>query len=362
MEDSIPPQDQPASETDERQHRFAFLKNRRIQATLAVALLLLLALPLRYALFLALPAGDGSTVRIVDFAKGETLAQIAADLEREGVVSSARLFEIHARLEGASGRLQAGEYQFNDGMRPTEILRRMMTGEVHVRRFAVPEGYSIHQVAELLESQKFFSREGFLRAATDPTLLAELGIDGKSVEGYLFPSTYNVTRKMDEAALIRAMVAQFNKIYGERFTEVTRRSGMTRREIVTLASLIEKEAVVAAERPLISSVFHNRLARGMRLQSDPTAVYGVRAFGGTVTKQDIERPSPYNTYLIAALPPGPIGNPCEGAIEAALTPAHTSYLYFVAKKDGTHHFSTTLDEHNAAVNTYLKSNHTGAAH
>ncbi|WP_306533626.1 endolytic transglycosylase MltG [Geobacter sp.] len=362
MEDSIPPQDQSASETSETQHRFAFLKNRHIQAALLLALLLLVALPLRYAYFLAFPAGDGSTVRIVDFAKGEPLAQIAADLERERIVSSARLFVVHARLKGADGRLQAGEYQFSDGMRPTEILRKMVTGEINVRRFAIPEGYSIHQVAELLESQKLFSREGFIKAATDPTLLAELGVEGNSVEGYLFPSTYNVTRKMDEAALIRAMAAQFNKIYGERFVEATRRSGMTRHEVVTLASLIEKEAVVAAERPLISSVFHNRLARGMRLQSDPTAVYGVRAFGGTVTKQDIERHTPYNTYLITALPPGPIGNPSEGAIEAALTPARTGYLYFVAKKDGTHHFSTTLDEHNAAVNTYLKSNRTGAAH
>jgi UPF0755 protein len=134
--------------------------------------------------------------------------------------------------------------------------------------------------------------------------------------------------------------------------------GITRSQAVILASIIEKEAVVASERPLISSVFHNRLAKGMRLQSDPTAVYGIRAFAGTVTKQDIERLTPYNTYLITGLPPGPIGNPSKGAIEAALNPARTSYLYFVSKKDGTHHFSATLDEHNAAVYTYLKMNHT----
>lgn len=356
MEDSSPPHDQSASETGALRNRFACLKDRRIQAALAIAFLLLLALPLRYALFLAFPAGDGKTVRIVDFAKGESLSRIAADLEQQGVVSSARLFVVHTRLKGVAGRLQAGEYRFTDGMRPAEILRMMLNGEVNTRRFAVPEGYSIHQLAELLENQKFFTREGFLRAATDSALLAELGIEGKSVEGYLFPSTYDVARTMDEAALIRAMVAQFRKVYDGEFAGAAERIGMTPRQVVILASLIEKEAVVAAELPLISSVFHNRLARGMRLQSDPTAVYAVRAFAGTVTKRDVERATPYNTYLIPGLPPGPIGNPGREAIGAALSPARTDYLYFVAKKDGTHHFSATLDEHNAAVTTYLKTN------
>lgn len=161
---------------------------------------------------------------------------------------------------------------------------------------------------------------------------------------------------MDEAALIRAMTAQFHKVCDGQLADAARRIGMTPFQVVTLASLIEKEAVVATDRPLISSVFHNRLAKGMRLQSDPTAVYGVRAFASAVTKQDIERQTPYNTYLIAGLPPGPIGNPSKGAIEAALNPVRTRYLYFVSKKDGTHHFSTSLDEHNAAVATYLKTN------
>lgn len=356
MEESIPPKDTPGETGDQPPRRFV-LKDRRILAASALALLLLLVLPARYLFFLALPAGDGKTVRIVDFAKGESVARIAADLERDGIVSSARLFVIHTRLKGVSGKLQAGEYQFSNGMRPGEILRMMLNGEVAVRRFAVPEGYSIHQLAELLESQKLFSKEGFLKAATDPALLTELGIEGKSVEGYLFPSTYDVTRTMDEAALIRAMTAQFHKVCDGQLADAARRIGMTPFQVVTLASLIEKEAVVATDRPLISSVFHNRLAKGMRLQSDPTAVYGVRAFAGTVTKQDIERQTPYNTYLIAGLPPGPIGNPSKGAIEAALNPVRTRYLYFVSKKDGTHHFSTSLDEHNAAVATYLKTNH-----
>lgn len=358
MEESIPPNDQPSSNGGAPPSRLSVLKDRRILAALAIVLLLLLAPTARYLIFIALPAGDGRTVRIVDFQKGESISQVAADMEREGILSSARLFVFHIRIKGVSGKLQAGEYQFNNGMRPSEILRRMVSGEVYTRRFTVPEGYSIHQIAELLESQHLFTKERFLKAAKDPKLLSELGIGGNSVEGYLFPSTYNVTRTMDEVDLIRVMADQFSKIYDECFADAAQRSGMTRTQVVTLASLIEKEAVVAEERPFISSVFHNRLARGMRLQSDPTAVYGVRAFAGNVTKHDIERTTPYNTYLIPGLPPGPIGNPGKGALEAAINPVLTNYLYFVSKKDGTHHFSTNLYEHNAAVTNYLKNNRT----
>ena len=150
------------------------------------------------------------------------------------------------------------------------------------------------------------------------------------------------------------MVGQFDRVYGQRFAEGAKAAGLSTRDVITLASLIEKEAVAPAERPLIASVFRNRLRIGMPLQSDPTAVYGIRAFTGSVTKQDIQRNTPYNTYLIKGLPPGPIGSPGSAAIEAVLTPATTSYLYFVARKDGTHQFSVNLEEHNRAVSRYLR--------
>ena len=330
------------------------LKDTRTQALLALVLILIITPLVSYGRFLAFPAGEGKTVRILEFEKGYSPRRIADELERSGIVSSARLFVLYARLKGDTGRLQAGEYQFSDGMKPAEILRKLVAGEVYARKFTVPEGYSLYQIAELLESQNIFPREHFLKRATDRQLLAEYGIEGASVEGYLYPSTYLISRKMDETALIKAMVSQFDKVYGEKFAEATRQSGLSKQQVITLASMVEKEAVSPAERPLIAAVFLNRLKKGMRLQSDPTAVYGIRAFGGTVSKRDIERHTPYNTYLIDALPPGPIGNPSEGAIAAVLTPARTTYLYFVAKKDGTHHFSTTLDEHNRAVRTYLK--------
>jgi UPF0755 protein len=228
----------------------------------------------------------------------------------------------------------------------------LVGGDVFERRFTLPEGYSIFQAAELLEQKGFFARELFLKECRNPALLQELGIRGPSVEGYLYPSTYNLVKVASPEDLIRIMTGQFSRVYDERFAGREGATKLSRREIVTLASLVEKEAVVPGDKPLIASVFYNRLQKGMPLQSDPTAVYG--RLSSKVTRQDVQRPGPYNTYHIRGLPPGPIGNPGSGAIEAVLQPATTNYYYFVAKSDGSHQFSRTLDEHNRAVNLYLK--------
>lgn len=308
-----------------------------------------------FALFLATPAGDGRNVQLFDFGQGQSLKKIAAVLEERKVISSAGLFVFYGRLRGDDARVKAGYYQFDDGLTPVEILRRMVAGEVHVQRFAVPEGYSIYQIGELLEGRGLFTKEAFLKECFSKPLLRELGIGGKSVEGYLYPSTYAISGKTTAEELVRQMVAQFDKVFTGKFAGQAAAARLSTREVVILASLIEKEAVRPEERPLIASVFRNRLHKRMPLQSDPTAVYGVRAFAGTVTKQDISRATPYNTYLIRGLPPGPIGNPGSGAIAAALNPAVSGYFYFVAKKDGSHFFSATLAEHNNAVRRYLRS-------
>ncbi|MBI1922177.1 MAG: endolytic transglycosylase MltG [Geobacter sp.] len=313
-----------------------------------------LLLPTSFAIFLATAPGIGKVQKLVDFPEGTTLKKVAAGLKQDSLVTSSALFSIYGRVKGAGSHLKAGTYQLDDGMTPPEILRKLVAGDVYVHRFTVPEGYSIYQVAELLEQQGFFKKDAFLRQCFNRELLQELKIDGRSVEGYLFPSTYDVSPKMDEAGLIREMVGQFGKFYDERFASRVRAIGKTRRQVLTMASIIEKEAMVASERPVISSVFHNRLVKRMPLQSDPTAIYSVRAFGGKVTKQDLENDSPYNTYHVNGLPPGPIGNPSPSAIEAALNPARTAYLYFVARKDGTHYFTTNLDDHNRGVRKYLK--------
>jgi UPF0755 protein len=233
------------------------------------------------------------------------------------------------------------------------ILKKIVTGEVDYRKFTLPEGYSLYQAAELLEQKGYFTKDSFLEKCRDRSLLVRLGVNESTAEGYLYPATYNLSSKGGEEQLLEQMIGQFTREYaavqggggGNRFS---------RHEIVTLASIIEKEAVSADEKPLISSVFHNRLRIGMPLQSDPTAVYGVRAFTGKVSKADIQRRSPYNTYLHKGLPPGPIGNPGREAIQAALNPARSDFLYFVARQDGTHQFSKNLVDHNRAVVRYLK--------
>ncbi|MDD2338023.1 MAG: endolytic transglycosylase MltG, partial [Geobacteraceae bacterium] len=245
-------------------------------------------------------------------------------------------------------------YRFTDGMPPVEILSKLVNGDVFEVRFVVPEGYSIYQIAKLLDTRKIFPKDNFLRECFDKNLLKELQIPAKSVEGFLSPRTYTIKPGTDAATLIREMVAQFRSTYTLKYAKKTQSLGLRDQDVITLASMIEKEAVVPAERPLIASVFLNRLKMGMPLQSDPTSVYGIRAFAGKISKKDILRDSDYNTYHIQGLPPGPIGNPGEESIEAVLSPAQTQYLYFVARKDGTHQFSATLDEHNRAVEKYLK--------
>jgi UPF0755 protein len=333
-------------------------KRRWLAFGAVVAVLLLLVGG--FGVFALTAPGTGRHVEIVELAPGAPFRKVAAELEEKRIVSRSDLFVLLARLRGATAKVQAGPYQVSDGMTPAEILRRMVAGDVYVQRFAVPEGYSIHQIAELLESRRLFAKDDFLRECRNRQLLAELGISGQSVEGYLYPSTYNIPPNTNTAQFIRQMTEQFDRIFEQRFAARVKASGLSKREVVTLASMIEKEAIVPAERPLIASVFLNRLRQKMPLQSDPTAVYGVRAFAGSVSRQDIQRPSPYNTYLIKGLPPGPIGNPGSDALEAVLSPARTDFFYFVAKKDGSHHFSATLAEHNRAVVRYLKSATTSA--
>jgi len=333
---------------------FSSIFTGRLKWPLIAILLAGLFITARFAFFLYSPKGEGRTVRIVDFAKGSSLNKLASELETEGIIGSSTFFILYARISGVSGKVQAGTYQLSDAMTPPAILRKLVVGDVFEKRFAVPEGYSIFQIAEMLDSRGYFKKEPFLRECRNPQLLKELGIHGETVEGYLYPSTYNLLKVEDPAGLIKQMTAQFRKIYADKFSLPEKNSRFSQSQIITLASIVEKEAVVPQEKPLIASVFLNRLKKGMPLQSDPTATYGTRAFGGKVTGSDVRRDSPYNTYIISGLPPGPIGNPGAEAIEAVLQPAATGYYYFVAKNDGTHHFSKSLDEHNRAVQFYLK--------
>jgi UPF0755 protein len=306
-----------------------------------------------YLLLLYLPAGDTTRVYGLTVPKGAGFASVAKELKQAGVIRSSLHLRLVARLRGLDRKMQVGDYRISSGMVPAQILEKLASGQTDACKFTLPEGYSIYQAAELLHQQGIFDRDAFLKACSDRSLLNELGINAKTAEGYLFPGTYQIGFHMDEAGLVTEMVRAF-RYKTEGLKPLLETTGMTIEQVVILASIIEREAVSAEEKPLIASVFLNRLRIGMPLQSDPTAIYGAKVFGGTVTKQDLQRSSPYNTYRIKGLPPGPIGNPGLEALQAVLQSAKTDYLYFVARKDGTHQFSRTLAEHNQGVDRFLK--------
>ena len=310
-------------------------------------------------MFLRIPPGSGKRVEIVELGKGRTLRALSNGLEARGVVSSARLFALYARLKGADARVKAGVYQFNDGQLPGEILAKMLSGDVYQRLFALPQGYSSYQVAEMLEKRGIFKKESFLAACRDRSLLAQLGVSAASAEGYLCPGSYNILPGRSERDVVREMVQRQRDLL-EGLGPRAKKAGLSTTALLTLASMVEKEAVLPAEKPLIAAVFANRLKKGMRLQSDPTALYGVRAFAGKVSRDDILRVTPYNTYLIAGLPPGPIGNPDGASLEAVLNHPAVPFLYFVARGDGSHQFSNDLVAHNAAVRKFLRSSAAGS--
>lgn len=306
-----------------------------------------------YLLLLVMTPGDGHRVYGLTVPKGAGLASVASELEQQGIIYSAFHMRVLGRLRGLDRLMQTGDYRLTDAMQPGKILEKMAVGDTDARRFTLPEGYSIFQAAELLEKAEIFTKEAFLEACRDKALLKKLGLSGTTVEGYLFPGTYLVGFHTDEQGLVTEMVREF-RFRMTVLAPLLEQSEFDLHEVVTLASMVEREAVSVEEMPLISSVFHNRLRIGMPLQSDPTAIYGIRIFGGTVTRQDVQRSTPYNTYRIKGLPPGPIGNPGIEAIRAVLLPASTDYFYFVARKDGTHQFSRTFQEHRQGVERFLK--------
>ncbi len=277
---------------------------------------------------------------------------IARTLHDAGVIRSPWAFLAVAYLQGSLKRLQSGEYEFSSDMSLLEILRKLEAGRVVTHQVTVPEGFTAQDIAKLLASEQLVNPERFGALVRDPEFAARLGVDAQGLEGYLFPDTYRLTRGMGEEEIIRVMVNRFNQAMPPDLRQEARRVNLTPHAVVTLASLIEKEARLDSERPLISAVFHNRLRQRMPLQSDPTAVYLMPRKEGRITSEDLQRKSPYNTYLIPGLPPGPIANPGIASLEAALHPARVDFLYFVAKNDGTHFFSRTFEQHQRAVRLF----------
>lgn len=290
---------------------------------------------------------------VVTIPRAAGLSRIKAVLADSGVVADDPRFIMLARLLGYDRRLQAGEYLLSFGQSPYRILNVLAAGDVYYRPVTIPEGAAMAQVAAILTAGGWADKERFLELCRDSRFIRGLGLEASSLEGYLFPDTYFLSRgRQDEAAIIRIMVARFKEVIGDFRADIDQHAGLTRHEIITLASIVEKETALPAERPLVARVFLNRLQRHMRLQADPTVRYGYLTAGDRLTRQDLQRPAPYNTYVIRGLPPGPIANPGRASIEAVLNPATGDYLYFVSRNDGSHHFSSTLAEHNRAVAIY----------
>jgi UPF0755 protein len=261
-------------------------------------------------------------------------------------------FRLAARLSGAERRLQAGEYRFSEAASPAEVVSRLVRGDVFVRPITFPEGHTIAEMAVMFEKTGLGSRASFEAAAGDGSAVAEIDPQAENLEGYLFPDTYALPRQAGADAAVAAMVAGFTSAFTADLRRAAAADRWTARDIVTLASLIEKETAAADERPIVSAVYRNRLKIGMPLQCDPTVVYALmkaRRWNGNLRRVDLELDSPYNTYRVRGLPPGPIASPGKASLEAAVHPADVPYLYFVSRNDGTHVFATTLAEHNRNV-------------
>jgi UPF0755 protein len=309
---------------------------------------------LYYDLFqYALTPGNTTTQEAaVLIPQGKGFRAITENLVTAGVVKDPLKFRIYARIKGYDKKIKAGEYLLSAAMSPAEILQVLMSGKVRLYKITVPEGYTLQQIAALLAKAGLMTEKDFMAAATDPALVRAYGINAGTFEGYLFPDTYYFPKDIPPDKIISKMVDRFWEQFQPKWKARAEQLGFSVHKTVTLASIIEKETGVPFERAMISSVFHNRLKKRMRLESDPTVIYGVKDFAGNLTRQHLKTPSPYNTYLIRGLPPAPIANPGSAAINAALYPADTPYFYFVSKKDRTHKFSSTIDEHNRAVRKY----------
>lgn len=280
---------------------------------------------------------------------GEPFASVAAKLAEAGVVRSAHALRLHATLSGDARRIKPGDYEFSGGETMSEVVEQLVRGEARFVTVAIPEGLTLRQIARRLAETGLVCEDEFERAAREGRTVRALGLGPLGAEGYLFPATYRLSPRADAEQIVAAMLARFYRSFTPAVEERMFELGVTARELVTLASIVEKEAKAEGERRIIAGVMYNRLGRGMPLQADPTAEYALAGREEVSTAEAVRMETAFNTYAFAGLPPGPIANPGLRSIEAALYPAETDYLYFVAREDGTHVFSRTYAEHKRAI-------------
>ena len=299
--------------------------------------------------------GYDAAEQFVELPVGAGAAEIRQRLLDAKVVSDPVTLRLALRWTGASRDLQAGEYRFDRPMTAIEVVNKIARGEVYGQRITFPEGLTIREMAAIYESRGLGRARDFIEAARNTALIRDLDPMAPDLEGYLFPDTYTVGRTAVASQLVESMVAGFRAAYPGDAPQPADQPPLTTRELVTLASLVEKETAKPEERPVVAAVYRNRLRIGMPMQADPTVIYALQKTGkydGNIRKGDLSINSPYNTYQHRGLPPGPIASPGKAALEAALRPADVDFLYFVSRNDGSHVFATTLPEHNRNVQEY----------
>ena len=336
---------------------FNFIKNillpgkaiRRAIIFLIVVIFMFSALLLNYSV----SSIDKRNLTVdVDIPTGSSFLQVTEILNKAGLIKNHFLFYSLAIIKRANRNIRAGEYEFNTSITPWTMINKLKRGEIKIYKVIVREDLSLRDIAAILDKDKLINKEIFFELARDNEFLESLNIKAESIEGYIFPDTYYFDRSMNTHRIMKKMVDTFWKKVTPGMIKRAGDLGLSLHQFITLSSLIGKESGNDSEKPKIAAVFYNRLKKGMRLQSDPTAVYDMDSFAGKVLRSHLKRKSLYNTYLIKGLPPGPIANPGLASLKATLEPAHVDYLYFVSKKDGTHYFSSSLAEHNQAVNRY----------
>jgi UPF0755 protein len=299
--------------------------------------------------------GYTAAEQFIDVTPGQGSMTIGRRLVEAGVVRDELTFRIALLISGQARDLKAGEYRFDQSLSALQVIDRLAKGDVYTQPLTFAEGLTIAEMAKVFEERGFGSAQEFSQAAKETSLIRDLDSAARDLEGYLFPETYTLPRRALAADLVKQMVSLFKRKFDDDLRAAATASGLSIREVVTLASLVEKETAQVSERPLVAAVYHNRLAQHMPMQADPTVIYALEKsgrFNGNLRRDDLQLDSPYNTYRYAGLPPGPIASPGLDSLKAAVHPADVKHLYFVSRNDGTHVFADTLDEHNRNVATW----------
>jgi len=318
-------------------------------------------LPLMYVgMQLFMPSDIASNQQVeVEIPEGVTYKQAINILYKNNLIRDKNLFIVIGKMTGLDRKIRYGFYSFWGKMSPYQVFRRLRDGKIIEYEITIVEGDSLLEIGPKLSERKLISSSAFNRLVTDEDFIESLNIDAPSLEGYIFPQTYKIPKGTNPKSVLKGMVSKLREEFTDKLRERSKKMGWSENQILTMASIIEKEAITDEERPIISAVYHNRIKKRMPLQADPTAIYGVKSSKLKITRNDLRKKTPYNTYVIKGLPPGPIASPGIKSITAALYPANVPYMYFVSRKNGTHYFSKTWAEHTAAIKRIQSLNENG---